>query len=61
MTCFGWVPKDDVVRAIEVLAKEEHMRGRTAQEILESLLDATGFGIKYAMSEHMPSTGAKHD
>lgn len=54
MSAFGWHPKDAVVEAIEALAQAEHERGRPAQEILESLLEATAFGVKYSMSEYIP-------
>ena len=45
MSAFGYTPKDDVVEAIETLAKAEHDRGKTPREIVESVLEASMCGL----------------
>ena len=55
MGAFGFTPKDDVVDAIETLAKEEALRGKTPREIVESIMEAATYGIDCAllgMSNH---------
>lgn len=45
MSAFGFHPKDEVVSAIEELAKEERLRGKTTRQIVESIMEATAYGI----------------
>lgn len=49
MSAFGWTPKDEVVDAIERLAEEETMLGRSPREIVESIMEATMCGINQAL------------
>ncbi|MBL0320644.1 MAG: hypothetical protein IPP74_15320 [Alphaproteobacteria bacterium] len=49
MSAFGWIPKDEVVEAIERLAEEEALLGRSPREIVESIMDATTCGINQAL------------
>lgn len=49
MSAFGWIPKDEVVEAIEKLAEEEALLGRSPREIVESIMDAATCGINQAL------------
>ena len=51
MSAFGFTPKDDVVDAIETLAKEEFARGKTPREIVESIMDAVTCGLDRSLAE----------
>jgi undecaprenyl pyrophosphate synthase len=51
MSAFGYTPKDDVVEAIETLAKAEHDRGKTPREIVESVLEASMCGLDRALAD----------
>lgn len=51
MSAFGFLEKDNVVDAIEVLAKFERERGKTPRQIVESILEATTYGLNSALYE----------
>lgn len=51
MSAFGDYNKDEVVRAIEYLAQAERERGRSAEDILEVLMEVSSYGIRRGMSE----------
>ena len=49
MSAFGFSPKDEVVYAIETLAKEERLRGKNPRQIIESIMEAATYGIDAAL------------
>lgn len=51
MSAFGYYEKDEVVEAIGMLAKQERERGKTPREIVESIMEATTYGINTALYE----------
>lgn len=51
MSAFGFWEKDNVVEAIEVLAKFERERGKTPRQIVESILEATTYALDSALYE----------
>lgn len=53
MSAYGDYAKDEVVRAIEEMAHTERERGRSAEDILEVLMEVTAYGIRRGMSDLM--------
>lgn len=51
MSAFGFWEKDNLVDAIEVLAKFERERGKTPRQIVESIMEASTYGINSALYE----------
>jgi len=51
MSAFGFYEKDEVVEAISMLAKQERERGKSPREIVESIMEATTYGINIALYE----------
>lgn len=51
MSAFGFWEKDNVVDAIETLAKFERERGKTPRQIVESILEATTYGLNSSLYE----------
>jgi len=51
MSAFGFDPKDAVVEAILDLAREEKLRGKSLREAVESIMEATTYGIHSVLYE----------
>jgi hypothetical protein len=51
MSTFAYIPKDNVVNAIKMLASAENERGASPREVVESIMEAVTYGIDSALCE----------
>ena len=49
MSAFGNYEKDNIVDAIEILAKSEYNEGKSPRQIIESIMEAVTYGITSAL------------